>query len=711
MANTIQIKRSTTTATPVSLAVGELAYSSNEGALGGSGNLFIGEAGSVITVIGGKNTAVQAAAALPSASFTDAAVTGKLITGYSSGAGTVAATDSILQAINKLNGNIAAVGGGTVTAVSVATANGVSGSSSGGATPALTISLGAITPSTVNGLTLAAQTAGFTLAGGTASKTMTFPNSLTISGTDTSTLAIGTGGTLGTAAYTAATAYATAAQGTLATNAFPNASFTDAAVTGKLITGFVSGAGTVAATDTILSAINKLDGNVAGKSPLAGSASLTTGSGGAFGTAAYTASTAYATSAQGTLATNALASSAFTDTAVTGKLITNYTGVAGTVAATDTILQAINKLNGNDTANLNTAKSYADGLVVGLWDDRGNFDASSNTWPSTGGSGTAGAILKGDIWMISVAGTLGGVPVATRQTIRATIDTPATTAANWAIALANTDIDDGITDGVTGRAPSQNAVFDALALKAPLLSPSFTTPTLGTATATKINLITITQPATGGTLTITEGATLTASATASVSGTNTGDNAVNSNYSGLVTNATHSGDVSGATTLTIGAGKVTTAMHASVPANTIAGNNTGSPAVPADLTTTQIRTMLNVADGATANAGTVTSVTAGAGLTQSGTASVNPTIDVVSASGTAGTVGTLTITTDAVGVSLGSTSTTACSGADSRLSDARTPTAHNQAWSTITSGVPTTLSGYGITDAMAAGVTIDGGTF
>lgn len=35
---------------------------------------------------------------------------------------------------------------GTVTAVSVATANGISGSSSGGATPALTIALGAITP-------------------------------------------------------------------------------------------------------------------------------------------------------------------------------------------------------------------------------------------------------------------------------------------------------------------------------------------------------------------------------------------------------------------------------------------------------------------------------------------------------------------------------------------------------------------------------------
>lgn len=43
------------------------------------------------------------------------------------------------------------------------------------------------------------------------------------------------------------------------------------------------------------------------------------------------------------------------------------------------------------------------------------------------------------------------------------------------------------------------------------------------------------------------------------SGTNTGDNAVNSLYSGLVTNATHTGDVTGATALTIADGVVTEA--------------------------------------------------------------------------------------------------------------------------------------------------------
>ena len=47
------------------------------------------------------------------------------------------------------------------------------------------------------------------------------------------------------------------------------------------------------------------------------------------------------------------------------------------------------------------------------------------------------------------------------------------------------------------------------------------------ATSFIINKVTITPPATGSTLTIVDGATLTASATASVSGTNTGDNAAN----------------------------------------------------------------------------------------------------------------------------------------------------------------------------------------
>jgi len=69
-------------------------------------------------------------------------------------------------------------------------------------------------------------------------------------------------------------------------------------------------------------------------------------------------------------------------------------------------------------------------------------------------------------------------------------------------------------------------------------TPTLVTPTIGVATATSINKVAITQPATGSTLTIVDGATLTASATASVSKTNTGDNAINTLYSSLISDAT-----------------------------------------------------------------------------------------------------------------------------------------------------------------------------
>jgi hypothetical protein len=210
-----------------------------------------------------------------------------------------------------------------------------------------------------------------------------------------------------------------------------------ATVTGKLITGFVSGAGTVAATDTVLQAIQKLDGNVAGKEPtittlsaakggLATDASAFTGvvkassgvfsassvvnadisaSAGIVDTKLATISTAGKVSNSATTATNANTASAIvardasgnfsagTITAsltgncsgsaatftgslsgdvtgtqsataisaatVTGKLLTGYTSGAGTVAATDTILQGIQKLNGNTSGQIVTSSIVA----------------------------------------------------------------------------------------------------------------------------------------------------------------------------------------------------------------------------------------------------------------------------------------------------------------------------------------------------------------
>lgn len=84
-------------------------------------------------------------------------------------------------------------------------------------------------------------------------------------------------------------------------------------------------------------------------------------------------------------------------------------------------------------------------------------------------------------------------------------------------------------------------------------SPTLVTPTLGVATATTINKVTITAPSTSATITIADGKTLTASDNATVSGTNTGDQTIT-----LTGDVTGSG--TGSFTTTIGAGKITSAM-------------------------------------------------------------------------------------------------------------------------------------------------------
>jgi hypothetical protein len=92
-------------------------------------------------------------------------------------------------------------------------------------------------------------------------------------------------------------------------------------------------------------------------------------------------------------------------------------------------------------------------LLVRLWDDRGLFDASGNTYPASGGSGTSGAIEKGDIWTLSVGGTLNSATVVVGDTVRAIADSPAQVHANWAV-LSNSIGIQGIT-GVTGNTGAQ----------------------------------------------------------------------------------------------------------------------------------------------------------------------------------------------------------------------------------------------------------------
>jgi len=97
----------------------------------------------------------------------------------------------------------------------------------------------------------------------------------------------------------------------------------------------------------------------------------------------------------------------------------------------------------NTTQIANTAfvktvvETAVENATLGLLDFRGDYDASSNLFPSTGGSGTSEAIMKSDTWIISVAGTLGSDVVEAGDFLIAKIDNPSTTITNWSIVNKN----------------------------------------------------------------------------------------------------------------------------------------------------------------------------------------------------------------------------------------------------------------------------------
>ena len=104
--------------------------------------------------------------------------------------------------------------------------------------------------------------------------------------------------------------------------------------------------------------------------------------------------------------------------------------------------------------------------TAGLWDNRSNYDASGNVYPSSGGSGTSGAILKSDQWRISVAGTLGGTAVSVGDVLVALVDSPGSTSSNWMVLQGNVVAftGDSGSGGTEGLVPAP-AAGDAAANK------------------------------------------------------------------------------------------------------------------------------------------------------------------------------------------------------------------------------------------------------
>ena len=114
----------------------------------------------------------------------------------------------------------------------------------------------------------------------------------------------------------------------------------------------------------------------------------------------------------------------------------------------------------------------------------------------------------------------------------------------------------------------------------------------GTNTGNQTSIVGITGTIAQFNTALTDGDFATGGGTAT--GTNTGDNAVNSLYSGLVSNATHTGDVTGATALTIANSAVTNAKMANMTAKTYKGRTTASTGAPEDVSVTTLKSDLSL---------------------------------------------------------------------------------------------------------------------
>lgn len=277
---------------------------------------------------------------------------------------------------------------GTVTTVSVVTANGVSGSvATATTTPAITFTLGAITPTTVNGVTFTGSGSA-TLALG--AKSLTISNTLTLAGTDSTVM-------------TFPTTSATVAR-TDAANTFTGASTASAWVlTSPTITTKISpttddgaplGDTTHNFADLFLASgavVNYANSNVV---LTHSSGILTLGT----GTLKITTPTNNTTSVVTIDATQDL-----TNKTYNGNTFTAGTGVLTIAAAKTLTVSNSMTLAGTDGKGINIGAATAAKILIG---DGSNMVLSTPTYPTT--AGTSGNVLTSDgtNWNSSAAATL-----------------------------------------------------------------------------------------------------------------------------------------------------------------------------------------------------------------------------------------------------------------------------------------------------------------
>lgn len=366
-------------------------------------------------------------------------------------------------------GTLTATGsGGTVTAVSVVSANGFAGSSSGGATPALTLSTTITGLLKGNGTAISAATAGTDYV--TVSSTNTFTNkTFDTAGAGNSFSINGTAATANTG--TGAVARATAPSFTTPALGVATAtSINGLAITSSTGTLTITNAKTLSASNTLTFA--GTDGST-----------LNIGTGGTLGTAAYTAASAYEvpltfstgltrstntitvnTSQNIAILSNLTSNGIVTTSGGTGALsVTATTGSGSVVLATSPTLVTPNigaatasglTLSGI-TGSTQCLHVNTSGIVSGTGADCGS-GSGLTVGSTTVASGTTGRVLYDN------SGTLGEMTNTGTGTVNVLQTSPTLTTPALGVATATSVAIGGATIGANGLAVTGHILLEGV---------------------------------------------------------------------------------------------------------------------------------------------------------------------------------------------------------------------------------------------------------